>query len=392
MDDRAYGFVVMPFGEKTDVNGDRINFDDIYAGLIRPALEKAGLQALRCDEIGEAGWIHIDMFRHLLEAPVAVVDISTLNPNVLYELGVRHALKECVTVLIRRAGTHIPFNLSGFRVMEYASDAKSWENARRELSDFIQAGTRSHSIDSPIHQVLPDLRVKQATTGIPQPDSLLFHHPQIKGARLGIKTGDIKEVKGVDVWVNSENTNMQPARYFDTSISGLIRYLAADLDFSGHVEKDVIGEALRELLGNRNSVMPGAVLPTPAGRMATTHQVKWVFHAASVVGQVGAGYHPIQDLGACVTNALTLMDAPRVASQGPLFSILFPLLGAGDARGELREVVRKLLQAAHNHLLQLEPEKQRQVFFLAYTEQELDACLAALRKLGWKELSKTPGT
>jgi len=39
-------------------------------------------------------------------------------------------------------------------------------------------------------------------------------------------TGDIQNIKEIDVWVNSENTNMQMARHFERSISAIIRYLA----------------------------------------------------------------------------------------------------------------------------------------------------------------------
>ncbi len=121
-------FVVMPFGEKKDADGVDIDFDDIYRFFFRKAIESLGLDCIRCDEIAEAGSIHEKMFEQLYKADVVVVDITSLNANVFYELGVRHTLQKSVTVLIRRKGTSIPFNIQGLQVVEY-DQAFDFKNA-----------------------------------------------------------------------------------------------------------------------------------------------------------------------------------------------------------------------------------------------------------------------
>ncbi|MGA7934200.1 MAG: hypothetical protein WCA35_11685 [Kovacikia sp.] len=93
-------FVIMPFGIKENVNGEIIDFDEIYNCLIKPTIEALNIKCIRCDEIAETGWIHSKMFEHIYESELAVVDITSLNPNVFYELGIRHALVKAVTVLI----------------------------------------------------------------------------------------------------------------------------------------------------------------------------------------------------------------------------------------------------------------------------------------------------
>jgi len=110
-------FVIMPFGEKSDLDGKVIDFNKVYENFIKKTVENTGLNCVRCDEIEQAGWIHEDMFEYIFKSEVAIVDITTLNANVFYELGVRHTLRENVTILIRRKGTRIPFNLKGFRVI-----------------------------------------------------------------------------------------------------------------------------------------------------------------------------------------------------------------------------------------------------------------------------------
>ena len=96
-------FVVMPFGRKTpghDFGHDRkaprpgttIDFDRIYMFLLKPALEKAGYEVARADSAANAGDIRTDMFFELVTADLVVADISILNPNVYYELGVRHGV------------------------------------------------------------------------------------------------------------------------------------------------------------------------------------------------------------------------------------------------------------------------------------------------------------
>src|SRR3974390_1921766 len=112
-------FVIMPFGEKLDSEGKAIDFDKTYTYLIKKTVEEIGIKCVRCDEIAETGWIHAKMFEHIYASDVAVVDITTLNPNVFYELGVRHALVDSVTVLLRAKNTRIPFNIQGFQVVDY---------------------------------------------------------------------------------------------------------------------------------------------------------------------------------------------------------------------------------------------------------------------------------
>src|SRR5688572_7033261 len=136
-------FVIMPFGEKVDLKGRKVKFDDIYAKLLAPAISNSGLQPVRCDELYESGLIQRKMLEHIRDARAAVVDISLLNANVFYELGVRHTLRKAVTVLVRRKGTSVPFNIGNMNVIEYdETDHTSLADAKSRIADFLVNGLR----------------------------------------------------------------------------------------------------------------------------------------------------------------------------------------------------------------------------------------------------------
>jgi hypothetical protein len=69
-----------------------VDFDVVYRRLIEPALRKAGCIPFRADQEPGAGDIRTDMFFELVTADAVVADISVLNANVFYELGVRHGV------------------------------------------------------------------------------------------------------------------------------------------------------------------------------------------------------------------------------------------------------------------------------------------------------------
>src|SRR5437764_4876478 len=104
----------MPYGVK-----DGIDFNRVYADLIRPALESAGLETFRADEELRAGNIRTDMFQELLLADLVVVDLSIDNPNVWYELGVRHALRPRGVVQIQGKRDYLPFDVYVDRALRY---------------------------------------------------------------------------------------------------------------------------------------------------------------------------------------------------------------------------------------------------------------------------------
>ena len=394
-------FVIMPFGEKEDVDKKRIDFDEIYEQLIEVAItgapmREAGgpkLECIRCDKINKAGWVHRQMISHIAEDEVAIVDLSTLNPNVFYELGVRHALRKSVTVLLCRKGTHTPFNIEGFKCIFYdPDDANDLEEAQLRIAEYVANGLNGLHTDSLVYEVLEG----QGPIGIP-PKRLdpggphYFELRNVPKKRIGIVTGDLRYVKGIDVWVNSENTNMQMARFFERSASSVIRYLGAKRDRAGAVAEDTVAEELAREMGTKQWVGAGTILMTSAGELEKSHGVKRIFHVAAVQGELGVGYAPVSDLGACVRNVLETADLPECA-EVKIRSILIPLMGTGTGGASLTETVRLLINAAVGYFEHNPRSAVSAAHFLALTDQQRDACFAALEKVGDRVPTRTRAT
>jgi hypothetical protein len=107
-------FVAMPFGIK-----EGIDFNRVYSDLIKPALEEEGFEVFRADEEQRAGEIRTDMFQELLLADLVVADLSIDNPNVWYEMGVRHALRSRGIVQIKSKRDYMPFDVYTGRALSY---------------------------------------------------------------------------------------------------------------------------------------------------------------------------------------------------------------------------------------------------------------------------------
>lgn len=157
-------FVVMGFGVKTDFpTGRSLDLDKSYRILIQPAVKAAGLRCVRADDIIHSGSIDITMYRQLLEADVVVADISTCNPNALYELGVRHALRPYTTITIAEDKIVYPFDVSHIAVRKYQHlgvgiDAEEAERFRSVLTLAIKTLVAQVDTDSPVYSSLSGLQ------------------------------------------------------------------------------------------------------------------------------------------------------------------------------------------------------------------------------------------
>lgn len=197
-----------------------------------------------------------------------------------------------------------------------------------------------------------------------------------KEKKIGLITGNIHNIKDIDIWVNSENTNMQMARFYEASISANIRYMGATKDKVGNVIQDTISDHLKKQVGENLYVHPGTVLVTDTGELFESHGVKKIFHVASVQGEVGSGYSPVKNIHNCIKNPLLKFDELDLDHE----SILFPLLGTGTAKGSIIEIGDKLFEAAISYLEQNRKSKLREIYFLAYTDIQLEVCIELLNK------------
>jgi hypothetical protein len=156
-------FVVMGFGEKTDYSSGRVlNLDATYKHVIKPAVEAAGLECIRADEIVHAGVIDVPMYKQLLTADIVVADLSTSNPNAFYELGVRHALRPFTTIVISESQLKYPFDVNHTVIRQYEHLGKDvgFGEAQRfigVLKDTIEKVLLQQEKDSPVYTYLNDL-------------------------------------------------------------------------------------------------------------------------------------------------------------------------------------------------------------------------------------------
>ena len=137
-DENKNCFVLMPIA---DCDGyEKGHFAHVYDDIIKPAIDKTEYTAIRADEVKETNFIHLDILKKLIDAPIAVCDLSTRNPNVLFELGIRQAFDKPV-VLIQEKGTPKIFDIAPLRYLEYSKEMKYHEvlESQKKLQEAIEA-------------------------------------------------------------------------------------------------------------------------------------------------------------------------------------------------------------------------------------------------------------
>lgn len=158
-------FVICPLGQSGSETRSRS--DAVLRIAIAPAAAQHGLRALRSDKIATPGNITADVIGHLLNDKLVIADLSGSNPNVFYELGIRHASGKPV-ILLMQAGEALPFNVFGLRAISYdPKDPNSLANACDELKAQLTETLRdAHVPNSPVHlaKSLMDLGKQSGST------------------------------------------------------------------------------------------------------------------------------------------------------------------------------------------------------------------------------------
>lgn len=109
-------FYITPIG--ADDSEERKHANLFMSSLVQPALEELGLTVVRADHIGEPGMITTQVLEYLKKARLAIADLSYLNPNVFYEVALRHALRLPVVQIIRKAD-RLPFDVNQSRTLVF---------------------------------------------------------------------------------------------------------------------------------------------------------------------------------------------------------------------------------------------------------------------------------
>jgi hypothetical protein len=154
-------FVVMPYGLKKDPrSGIEIDFDNVWTTAFRPAAENVGVEVVRADEERIGGFVQLAMFERLLLAEIVLADLTLASPNVMYELGIRHATRPRATIPVFAQVGALPFDLAPIRAVPYDLDrnGRLSEAARallvERLGERLRGALTETASDSPLFQLI----------------------------------------------------------------------------------------------------------------------------------------------------------------------------------------------------------------------------------------------
>jgi hypothetical protein len=181
-------FVIMGFGKKTDPStGKTLDLDKTYKNIIQPAVLISDYDCVRADEIQDSGLIDRSMYALLIQSDLVIADISTFNPNAIYELGIRHAVKPFSTIIIKEKEGRLPFDLDHTRTFKYThlgEDIGSDEAERcvKDLSNLIVSVSENQQTDSPLYEffnsieppILPEGEFKSIITELADKEKHIF--------------------------------------------------------------------------------------------------------------------------------------------------------------------------------------------------------------------------
>lgn len=134
-------FVVMAIGDQKSDKEElsaatlKAKYDD----LIKEAILKArpSLEVMRADDVSMPGTITTDIITRLMHSDYVVADVTFPNPNVFYELGLRHACKSGTIIIRDKSGPRVPFDIAHLRYVEYENSTSGLKLLANQLATYF---------------------------------------------------------------------------------------------------------------------------------------------------------------------------------------------------------------------------------------------------------------
>jgi hypothetical protein len=162
MSDKKKCFFISPIGEAG--SEARKRSDDVLEYVIKPVAQtKFAYEVIRADKIAKPGMITSQVIEHVLESDLVIADLAYRNPNVFYELALRHAIRKPFIQIIEEGGA-IPFDVAAVRtIFLNHTDLGSAEHAREKLAEQIEAiHADADNVESPVTQAIDLQRLRRS--------------------------------------------------------------------------------------------------------------------------------------------------------------------------------------------------------------------------------------
>lgn len=142
-------FVITPIGDiTTDVFSKAMGLID---SVLRPVLAEFGFKVNSSNHISQPGSINNQIIKNILEDDLVIANLTGLNPNVMYELAIRHAARLPV-VSMAEYGTVLPFDIKDQRTIMFNDTLAGSEIAKVQLRSMLQVAIEEKDPDNPIYQ------------------------------------------------------------------------------------------------------------------------------------------------------------------------------------------------------------------------------------------------
>ncbi len=153
-------FVITPIGDEP--SAVRRATQGLLDVVIRPILEEQGFNVAAAHEISSSGSITNQIVEHLLRDDLVIANLTGLNPNVMYELAVRHA-KRLPVVSIAEEGTKLPFDIAAERTIFYKNDIAGVQELEQKLRSMVEESVKDAQPDNPIYRASKTALIKEST-------------------------------------------------------------------------------------------------------------------------------------------------------------------------------------------------------------------------------------
>jgi hypothetical protein len=127
-------FIACPIGSEDSEIRKRSN--KLLEYIIKPVAEELDCEVIRVDKVGTSGRITTQITRFLIESDIVIVDLTELNPNVMYEFGLRYGSGKSF-ILMAKKGERLPFDIADLRTIFYEFDIEEAESSKSYLKQQI---------------------------------------------------------------------------------------------------------------------------------------------------------------------------------------------------------------------------------------------------------------